>query len=253
MTTRLAAFATSPRQEVADWTAWIKAISGSLAGFQFLWLVPLIVFCRQERQSLERVGLVVAAGAACLVQYVLFGPARMDIVRTVTDFALFATIAAPFVLLGKATFRTVDLIVGVGALAVSLGVSSRTPADRTEVGWPTAWFESTADNALALAATHDLPRPTLANPDLGAVSWRKQFNVIDIGRLGSSVIPRMENPGAYLSEFVKPDILEIHDAWSCTVHELFSNRTFLDGTSPARTHQLLPQTAQALPHKSVHG
>ncbi len=118
---------------------------------------------------------------------------------------------------------------GVVMMGVSAAVTTAIRPDRSEVGWGTAWFESNADEVDALAREYDIPRPSLANPDLGAVSWRKHANVIDLGRLASATIPRIRGVGRYLAEFAKPDVIELHGVWSCAYQDLFGNPAFTDG------------------------
>ena len=223
---RLTALLESPRTMLLDVWQWLVSTGRGLHAFQFAWLPVLLFLVRRERAALDRCVLLVAGGLACVAQYVLFGPVRMDSARTVTELAVYATALVPFVLLARATFRARDLVAGVLIVSTSVAIAVAIPPGRTEIGWGTTWFEQTADAFDALARRFDIPRPTVANPDLGAMSWRKHFNVIDIGRLGSAVVPRIESPGRYLSEFAKPDIIQIHDSWSCRHRDLFTTGGF---------------------------
>jgi hypothetical protein len=228
MTTRLAKFLQSPGWFVGDILLWTRRVGASFHAFQLAWFVPLLLLTRGHRTALDRCALVMVGSAGCVIQYALFGPARIDVARTVPEFAVFATALVPIVLLGRNEFRLRDLVFGVVMLGISIGIARLVVPDRTEIGWPATWFESNAAEAMALAHQNDIPRPTFANPDLGAVSWRKDLNIIDLGMLGSAITPRIESPGRYLGEFAKPDIIEIHDYWSCRYRDLFVSQAFLD-------------------------
>ncbi|HVZ35261.1 MAG TPA: hypothetical protein VG963_22700, partial [Polyangiaceae bacterium] len=61
-----------------------------------------------------------------------------------------------------------------------------------------------------------LPRPLVANPDLGALSFAKEFNVLDLGYLGSSVLPRLfdtATTNGYVYRIAAPDVIELHASW----------------------------------------
>jgi hypothetical protein len=228
----LLALIESPRAAMADYAGWLVAVGKSLEVFQFLWLPVLILIYRRERPAMQRAILVLAGALACVAQYGLFGPARMDVARTVTELAIYGTVLVPFVVLAREPLRARDLAAGalmIGACAV---YATSVPHDRSEVGWGTTWFESNANQVDALARDYDIPRPTVATPDLGATSWRKQFNIVDLGKLASAIIPRVDSPGRYLAEVAKPDIIEIHDLWSCQYRDLFTNQQFRDEYVP---------------------
>lgn len=80
----------------------------------------------------------------------------------------------------------------------------------------------------AFAREQDLPRPTISNPDLGVVSYSKQFNVIDLARLGSPVMAKLEKQSQihYLLHYSAPDIIELHFIWSCMYDRLLDDPRF---------------------------
>jgi hypothetical protein len=61
-----------------------------------------------------------------------------------------------------------------------------------------------------------LPRPLVANPDLGAMSFTKEFNVLDLGYLGSTVLARLSDAPSindYVYRIAAPDVIELHVSW----------------------------------------
>ena len=59
----------------------------------------------------------------------------------------------------------------------------------------------------------------MANPDLGVISWHKQFNIIDFGRLGSPIMAKLSSDAAladYFFDVASPDFIEFHFSYfSC--------------------------------------
>jgi hypothetical protein len=223
---RLAFAARHPRAAAFDDIRWLLNVGGSLLAAQFIWVPALLVWLWRSPAARHRCVIIVAGGLGCVAQYALFGPARMDPARTVPELALYATLAGPWMALSTAPFRVRHVCIVVGIVAASAIYANRRHPDRAEVGWGTDFRERTVARVRGLAQEYDIPRPLLADPDLGAVSWTKEFNIVDIGMLGSSVLPRVSNPWRYIIEVAKPDVIEIHDGWSCMGQELFTSATF---------------------------
>jgi hypothetical protein len=87
------------------------------------------------------------------------------------------------------------------------------------------------DTCLKHAAAQELVNPSLANPDLGRVSFRKQLMLFDVGLLGSPPLARMkgdhEATARYLIEFAQPDFVELHGGWSCEYEYVLRDPRFL--------------------------
>ena len=225
---RLLSAARAPLETLEDYRIWFAHVGPPLFAFQLLWLLPLSWLVRRQPVAINRAALITAGALACVLQYALFGPARMDLVRTVTELALYATAAIPFVLLGIKQFRPVHAACGALVMMSSVAITAYEHPHTKEIGWGTPVFEQVADHFDLIAKAHDIPRALVANPDLGAVSWRKHFNVLDLGRLGSIVIPRAASPSQYLVEVALPDIIELHAPWSCGYRDLFRSAAFTE-------------------------
>ncbi|MBM3294474.1 MAG: hypothetical protein FJY82_08100 [Candidatus Aminicenantes bacterium] len=168
----------------------------------------------------------------------IFGPSALDIVRT-------TTYAAPLSLLlcGLAIFHLPRLSWRLGAagavfaLAIIGGGRNAAPY---YLPWNTEDFRSWKADFLSLAEEHDLFRPAVANADLGLMSWSKEFNVVDLGRLGSPVLSRLPSGGNdrraadYFFELAAPDFVEIHDNWACRWAALFADPRFRELYEPVR-------------------
>ena len=92
----------------------------SLFAFQLLWLVPLGLYLRREQIAVNRLALIVAGALACVAEYAMFGRARMDPSRTVTEMALWSAATVPFLLLGSAKFRREHFLLGFVMLGPSV-------------------------------------------------------------------------------------------------------------------------------------
>jgi hypothetical protein len=114
-------------------------------------------------------------------------------------------------------------------------------------------FDATRRQFEQLAQREDIARATVANPDLGVMSWYKQFNIVDLGYLGSAVTARLAGEPAamrtYVLDYAAPDLLESHGWWSCR-HVAFlagpafrERYVFVDGS--ARTPTISCQGGEA--------
>ena len=100
-------------------------------------------------------------------------------------------------------------------------------------------------------------RPTVANPDLGIMSWHKQFNIVDLGRLGSPIMAKLNTPrplpwimDEYFFEYAAPDLIESHDLWSCRYDQaIFSDPRFERNYQPTevRVDELTRKHCRANP------
>lgn len=221
----------APGLALRDYAAWGLRVGGSLQASQLM-LLPVVVWIARDRLARERALLVCAGSIACVAQFAFFGTARMDEARTVTELALYATLSVPFVLLASKTLETRQTLTACVLLPVLAVVFSLRAPDRTVVGWGTADFEVVSSEIFEWARIEGLHRPLVANPDLGALSWRKTFNVADLGRLGSVALARTPAPVEYILRVVLPDFVEMHDEWACHYGTIFSDADFASAYEP---------------------
>jgi len=85
---------------------------------------------------------------------------------------------------------------------------------------------------LSLRNQHDLYRPMIAIPDLGLISWHKDANILDLGRLGHPLLAQSDNKEFithYILDIVAPDIIQSHSHWSCEYKDIiFSVPRFIE-------------------------
>lgn len=207
-------------------------LAGNLAAYHGAYLLlltlPFVLFRSSNERSLLLVAMAGSVIVACLFAPFLFGPARLHPARTTTQMALFVMVCIAAVLPDwKRRHGDLAAIAVVAVLVFLLHDHYSVPpmnACCTSRG-----FEGTRENFVALAKKEGIARPTIANPDLGAVSWHKQLNVLDLGMLGSALISHLQ-PGSALNDYVlayaAPDIVETHGWWSCHYASLFTDPRF---------------------------
>ena len=169
----------------------------------------------------------------------IFGSPTLDEARLTTHLAVFTALgtAAMFYCLylgGIPRKRWVATAFGT----ILVVVFSRNVVAPYFLCCPTTYFEPVRAEAAQIAVAEALPRPTFSNPDLGAVSWHKQFNIIDLGRLGSPIMAKGVGPirADYFFNYAAPDIVQSHASWSCMYDgELFSNPRFARLYQPVAT------------------
>jgi hypothetical protein len=209
--------------------AAIRQIAGEHRAYLALLGIPLLAL---GAPSSSRSALVLMLGSLCatgLIHPLLFGPARLDPVRTTSHVALIAPllVATQWMHLPRWPARLFAMI-GLGAvLTLYLKLE---PASDEFFCCPIVRADPIADHCLAYARKQQLFRPSLANPDLGKISFRKQFLIFDLGLLGSPPLTRLHHERDasfnYLLDLAAPDFIEMHGAWVCEYGPLQSEPRF---------------------------
>jgi len=162
----------------------------------------------------------VAAGASLLIvlgvgQVLLFGEARLDPPRTTTYLA----VASAVLFVQAVLAMPVGWPARLGLLALLTTPQARALL-RLEAPHnqccAAASFEELRGAFERRRDQERLPRPCVANVDLGAVSFSKQFNVLDLGMLGSRVMAASRDDrqrGDFFFRVAQPDLIELHGNW----------------------------------------
>lgn len=193
-----------------------------------------------------------SAGIMPLVAFAtpfLFGPPRIDVTRLSTHVTPVLVLAIVFSLRHATDFRRALFrfsIVPIWAAGIFLVVQP--PLERVGLGtyylgWSTKPFEEVRQQFLEFAQREDIQRATIANPDLGVVSWHETFNIVDLGSIGSPEVALLDQHRGVADFFLGialPDIIESHGVWTLRHCQwLFLDTRFdevyhpLPGTRPA--------------------
>lgn len=189
---------------------------------------PIFLFTDKSRKSLVLYTVILMwILLSCFYPFV-FGSTRLDDTRATTHLAIFAMLLITTSLHRLSTRAQLIAVPAFLSFAFVLWQPNGTQPYYTCCSVNS--FLDVRNQFLSLMESHSLPRPTVANPDLGVMSWYKDFNVVDLGWLGSPVLSRIKGNqlmvSDYLFELAAPDFIEIHSAWSCGYSYLFDDPRF---------------------------
>lgn len=186
--------------------------------------LPILLLLHPRRETILLSLLLCSLTLTSAFTESVFGEALLDDVRTTTHLALapaLAVAALSYRLLRCRQARWAVPAAAVMVLLITLA-STHDPYHLCCVLGPYQSHHET------FVREQELPRPTISNPDLGVVSYSKQFNVIDLARLGSPVMAKLEMQSQihYLLHYAAPDIIELHFIWSCRYDRLLNDPRF---------------------------
>ena len=210
-------------------------------------LIPITLglpFLRWNKKTVLALMLLSSLASTGLASPFLFGGARLDVTRLSTQVAL--AIVALAALVTVQTRRSAYRYVTVPLMVVFVSGLLYWSNTRWEHKPYYLWFSENVfaefrDNLIDLREEHDIPRPTLANPDLGLMSWHKEFNIVDLGYLGNPALTELDRLGPdhkrdianYFFDIAAPDLIEIHGVWSERHAHLFKDPRFHENYLPA--------------------
>lgn len=204
-----------------------KTIFSNHGGYFLVIALALIPFFSARKDYLL---LLLISSSFIITAYLnpfLFGPTRLDVTRSTTQMAFFVAIATMTVTRASSR-KALTLYPLLIPAAIIIGrlnyVSPYNMCCNTDT------FNKFRLEFTHLMKSENLPRPTVSNPDLGIMSWYKQFNIVDLGMLGSQIFAKLQNGSVlshYLFNFAAPDFIESHEDWSCRYYDaIFSNTLF---------------------------
>lgn len=206
-------------------------------GLALLPALACLPFMRWNRRNTLGLLLLSSLVLTGLFSPFLFGAARLDVTRLSTQVAVAAVALA--VLAAAQTRRRAYHFATVPILVIGLGGMIAWGMVKWEHKPYYLWFSEDVfaeyrNELLNLRDQHDIFRPTLANPDLGLMSWHKDFNIVDLGYLGNPVLAKLDavhDPSKgdianYFFDIAAPDLVEMHGVWSERHAHLFKDPRF---------------------------
>ena len=180
--------------------------------------LPVLLMLSRRRETVLLALLLGSLALTATFSESVFGPARMDRARTTTHLAVVSALGISALFYHLMLRRRIRWAVPLVAVA-GLGVFGMDVVPPYKAGISTYHPDENRKAFARIASAEDLYRPTVANPDLGVMSWHKQFNVIDLGGLGSPLITNLASSSRaradYFFHYAAPDMIELHQAWSC--------------------------------------
>jgi hypothetical protein len=192
-----------------------------------------------------------------IAQFIIFGPARLDPIRIIVNLSPFLLLLIYYVM-----FRTIRKILSLSIIPplvklketpvfiftlILLSIASVLVFTRFNKPFDLPWSISPSESKILHVASEILkPLQTdeiilsVANPDLGKLSFSKQVNVIDLGYIGSPIVKKLTLDGAdklllYLNNIARPDIVQLHGGWSCLYSEWVNSDEFKQSYYPVIT------------------
>lgn len=187
-------------------------------------IVPLY-FSRRERHIFLLFMMISSLVITSYFYPFIFGRTRLDPLRSTTFLVLCAPLAISSAIYFTKQNINLFLIIPTMAFLIFFTVET-TKTHPYNLCCTTKAFESIREEFSALAHEESLPRPTVSNPDLGVMSYHKQFNIVDLGMLGSPIMAKLKQSklmSDYFFNYASPDIIESHDFWSCIYNETIFN------------------------------
>ena len=193
--------------------------------------LPLVFRLGMDAADKFLISAILVVLCVALISPVFLGRPRIDWMRTYSYVTVVSLLLPTWCVYHAVASRR---IVELRTIAV-VGVVASVWMYRTEpyyLGWAVDGFDQVRREFNAIAQNNEIRRPLVSNPDLGVMSWHKQFNILDLGMLGSPVMANLhKNPGIadYVLDFTKPDIVESHGFWTgLYCRDLFQDARFKD-------------------------
>ena len=200
---------------------WSNKIFFSHGAYLLLAVMPFLFFVRRQKVLLLFFLLI---GSLVLTAYFhpfVFGKARIDLARTTTHLALFVAlgITAIFYFIEHRFMAHKKYILWIAPASLLVGllaVFNAVGLYRLHNG--ATIYIPLHKSFAKIAEIESLPRPTIAIPDLGALSWYKQFNILDISYIGTPIRAKVKNgpiASDYFFDYAAPDMFEWGIYWPC--------------------------------------
>ena len=187
-------------------------------GNTLLMALPALLVLSRHRETVLLVLLLGSLAITALFNESIFGQARIERPRIITHLSVISALGTAALLYNLLRYRRTGwatpavAVVGVLVFLMDVGTPYK------PIRYHADWSNSARRRFIRfLEPAESLPRPMVSNPDLGAMSWHKQFNVIDLGLIGSPLMAKLPSSArtAYFLFFATPDIISLHDSWTC--------------------------------------
>ena len=155
--------------------------------------------------------------AGAFFHILVFGYARLDPGRVISFIAPFIILSLCYMLWEAHIKSTYKLAIG----SLLVGVAFFIFGGRYYLCCGTKDIENTRETIDKIALEEKIMRPYVAIPELGATSFHKEFNIIDLGMLGNEFLSKVRDQkiiSDYFFDFAQPDIVELHGIWSCNTY-----------------------------------
>lgn len=210
-------------------------------GYFIFVAIPLIILARWQKSYALLLAISASIILTAFFNPFFFGPTRLDVTRSTTQMAFFVVVAIATIIYSIRGYRSlimITLLIPAGIFVHRLNYIA--PYNMCCI---INGFDHIRKEFAQVAEREQIPRPTVSNPDLGVMSWYKQFNIVDLGMLGSQVMAKLKNGpllADYFFDYAAPDIFESHEYWTCRYFEtIFSDSRFRERYSIVREEKVI--------------
>lgn len=204
--------------------------------FGGIFLLPFVRFKNESQFLLLACGLLAITAFA---HPMVFGRTRLDISRATTFLAVSSVLGFAIIVL-RMRWKRVFLEGGILAALLVIGfLIGRNMVDRN-VKFCCACdpYQEFVAIGKEFEEQNQLHRLTVANPDLGKFSFDKNFNLVDLGFLGSPILTKMMDDSdmmrEYLFGFALPDMIEVHGEWCLKYSRFLADGRFREIYEPIK-------------------
>lgn len=208
-----------------EYLAQRAAVAGHILrhhlGYLLILALPIALLRRRSSGQSLLLLLCLSIVITCMLSPFIFGIARLDPTRTTTQMAYFVVLATFTTFLTQENSR-IALLIRITPVLLFVVTLRPGYVPPYYLCCDIAGFATVHQEFASQTRTEQLPRPTVSSPDLGALSWQKQFNIVDLGRLGSQMMAASHGRALadYFFDYAAPDLIESHESWSCQYDEL---------------------------------
>jgi hypothetical protein len=208
-------------------------------GWMLIVLPILLIYTKKSYSLFFATLITLSIAATSYFNPFIFGATRLDHNRSTTQMILFV-----FIIIGLYLYNIEKtkkrLLIIVAILPFILWYYKKLGYHPEPLCCHIQTFDRTRVNLKNIANQNNINIATVSTPDLGILSWHKLFNIIDIGRLGTPIMSHIKEDNKlfkkYYLEYALPDIIELHDGWSCGYSFLLNDKKFQDIYRPLKVN-----------------
>ncbi len=218
-----------------EYLASCRDYFGQVAGYNLGWVwlavLPLAVIGSPGINSRFVLSFAAVLTGMALVHVFVFHTGRLDICRYASHIGPVSVSAAFFIMADLKRENLLKILPVIPVVfiafvfALYLNINSK-----NDLCCPAEGFDAIKQGFMNEAGKQQIYRPSISNPDLGWLSIDKQFNILDLGILGSPELGSMNKhfflKKGYFLNLYAPDLIEAHADWIRGYDWLFADQDF---------------------------
>lgn len=206
-------------------------------GIWLLLLFPVLPFLNWKPRTQWIFFLGMSLALTSFLNPFVFGESRLDATRTTTFLApVFALLLAHLIPRIPVFKKRLSLLFGFACALLVFVLSPYLKQEPEYICCSILRYEPLAEAAREIGEEKELHRVNLATADLGKISYLKEFNITDMGLLGSPLMAEYfydrDQLEIYFLEFARPDFIELHEHYLIDYTRLLLSERFNELYAP---------------------